>query len=136
MTWGTNASIQEAINAAAPGDTVQATAGTFNERLEIRKNGVKLIGAGVDVTTVDYIGKTGGQGAIYVTGNNVELRSFTLTSTEAVVPSSPRYGIKSDFLEGSPTLPVNGLIVDSVKVTRSFRTGLDLNGVTNTTVNN
>jgi nitrous oxidase accessory protein NosD len=39
-------SIQAAINRANPGDTINVAAGTYRESLTIRKDGIKLIGAG------------------------------------------------------------------------------------------
>lgn len=42
------ASVQEALNAAAPGDTVQLDAGTYSGELKIAKPGITLRGAGRD----------------------------------------------------------------------------------------
>jgi len=51
MTWYTDDSIQEAIDAASAGDTIRAAAGAFKERLVIDKQ-LTLIGAGRDSTFV------------------------------------------------------------------------------------
>jgi hypothetical protein len=69
LGWGTNTahaatlvvcnqgcpfrSIQAAINAAAPGDTIQIRRGTYDERVEITKN-VALVGAGASATTIRH----------------------------------------------------------------------------------
>jgi nitrous oxidase accessory protein NosD len=133
LVFGTDAftSVQAAVNAAPPGATVFAAAGTYTERLTLTKDGTKVVGAGVDQTIIDYTGQTTGQGGVYITGNQVELRHLTVTHSFPNTASVPRYGIKSDFATGSSTLPVDGLVLDHVKVTHSFRTGIDLNGVTN-----
>lgn len=44
--------IQEAIDAASPGDVVCVGSGTFNESL-VLKEGVSLLGSGSDLTTID-----------------------------------------------------------------------------------
>jgi uncharacterized delta-60 repeat protein len=44
--------ITEGINAASPGDTINVTAGTYNERLVIDKRQLTLTGAGSDYTIV------------------------------------------------------------------------------------
>jgi hypothetical protein len=133
---GSTGRIQEGINRVTVGGTVNVLAGTYNERLVMDKAGITVIGQGIDVTIVDYTGQTTGQGGVYITGNNSELRNLTVTHSSPNTASVPRYGIKADFVTGSSVTPVNGVVIDTVKVTNSFRTGLDLNGVTNITVNN
>jgi hypothetical protein len=133
---GAASRIQEGVNRVTLGGAVNIMAGTFTERLVIDKTGVKVIGQGIDVTVIDYTGQTTGQGGVYITGNNAELRDLTVTHSSPNTASVPRYGIKADFVTGSSTTAVNGVVIDSVKVSNSFRTGLDLNGVTNITVNN
>lgn len=46
-------SIQEAIEAARPGDTVVVRPGTYAENLEIRKEGLELLGSGATLTVPD-----------------------------------------------------------------------------------
>ncbi len=49
---GDFATIQEAIDAATEGDTINVAAGTYNEKLDISKNNITLQGAGKDTTII------------------------------------------------------------------------------------
>ena len=75
---GNYTTIQEAIDAASSGDTVQVAAGTYYENITL-KDGVQVLGAGVGVTTIDG----GGSGSV-VTATNVgpvtKLDGFTITN--------------------------------------------------------
>jgi pectin methylesterase-like acyl-CoA thioesterase len=49
-------SIQEAINAASQGDTIEISAGTYNENVAIAlKNGLELKGAGNELTVISGV---------------------------------------------------------------------------------
>ena len=65
-------SIQGRVNAASSGDVINVTAGTYNERITVSKNGISLIAIG-KVNTKQ----------IYVTGNNNIVRGFTITDATA-----------------------------------------------------
>ncbi|WP_437683342.1 NosD domain-containing protein [Sorangium sp. So ce131] len=70
------ASIQEAIDAAAYGDTVFVQPGEYHEHLRLR-SGVRLVGAGAAATVLD--GQGLGENLIDYTGaQNVVVRGFTL----------------------------------------------------------
>jgi predicted outer membrane repeat protein len=74
--------IQEAINAAKPGDTVQVAAGTYHENVKM-KDGVNLIGAGADVTTIDGDSKGSCVTAEYIK-SETKLAGFTITDGKAL----------------------------------------------------
>lgn len=129
-------SIQSAIAAAGANDTIDVTSGVYNERLEVNKADLKIVGNGSANTIVDYTGQSAGQAGVYITGNRAELHNLGVTHSSPNNASVPRYGIKADYAYGSSTTPVDGVVIDGVAVSNSYRTGLDLNGVTNITVNN
>ena len=52
MTWGVNNFIQGAIDAAAPGDTIIVTAGTYNQDLDIDKSLTLKSARGAVMTTI------------------------------------------------------------------------------------
>ncbi|MHB1361703.1 MAG: OmpL47-type beta-barrel domain-containing protein, partial [Thermoleophilia bacterium] len=51
MIWGTNSSIQGAIDAASPGDSINVAAGTYSEAVTVNKS-VHLTGAGIVSTII------------------------------------------------------------------------------------
>jgi hypothetical protein len=69
--------IQEAVDAANSGDTIFVRAGTYNETVVIRKDGLTLTGEDQSTTVID-----GGAGnvptVLVVSAENVEVNGFTL----------------------------------------------------------
>jgi parallel beta-helix repeat protein len=67
--------IQEAINAASPGDTIIVEAGTYFENVVVNKDGMKILGHGANDTTVDG----GGQETVFhIEANNVTICGFAV----------------------------------------------------------
>jgi len=127
----TGGRIQEGITRVT-NSTVYVDPGTFTEVVNLNKVGVKVIGSGIGSTIINYQGFTqpgGFNGGVYSQTNDVELRDLTVTRTVAggAGSSNPRYGIKFDF--------ASNMIIDNVQVTNSYRSGLDLHGVIDATVN-
>ncbi len=84
---GDYTTIQAAINAAIPGDTIYIWAGTYPENIVVNKQ-VTLIGNGTINTTIDG----GGTGdVIYITAASVNIKNIKTTNSG---PTSTDYGIE------------------------------------------
>ncbi len=78
---GDYATIQEAIDAASPGDTINVAAGTYYENITL-KDGVEMLGAGAGVTIIDG----GGSGSVVTAvgvGTGTKLDGVTITNGSA-----------------------------------------------------
>jgi parallel beta-helix repeat protein len=72
-------SIQAAINAAHPGDTIRVGPGTYQEQLTISKNDLRVVARGGPCDTPVTIMAPGGSGALVdISGQNVLLQGFSL----------------------------------------------------------
>jgi hypothetical protein len=92
-------SIQPAINAAVPGDVVSVAAGLYRENL-VLKNGVSVIGAGADQTTVDG-GSLSWVATLLNCDASTRLQGFTLTNGKQQV------GAGVYVLGGAPVITLN-----------------------------
>ncbi|NTU70950.1 MAG: OmpA family protein [Coriobacteriia bacterium] len=72
--------VQAAVDAASPGDRVMVAAGTFAGQVRM-KDGVSLIGAGADVTTLTADGSDGATPTVYASAisSATTISGFTLT---------------------------------------------------------
>jgi parallel beta-helix repeat protein len=103
--WYTNDSIQDAIDAASAGDTINVMAGTYVEDLVIPagKDSLDLKGSGCNVTTIKGV------------------------STASVGP--PVYNIRFDEFDGVDGVKIHGFTIESPDVpTDHFASGMVLNG--------
>jgi hypothetical protein len=117
--------IQAAINAANPGDTINIAAGTYAETLSlVDKNNIIIDGAGENVTIVDAHSSLGYGWDLRASG--VVLKDFTF-----VGPTAGTYGIKVSGLE---PVPATGFTIQNVTIQNSKKTGLDINGVNGVTI--
>ncbi|WP_425618157.1 NosD domain-containing protein [Anatilimnocola sp. NA78] len=97
-TPGTGASdetIQRAVNAASPGDTVRVEAGTYNENVAVNKTGVQLLGAGAAMTSI--VGQLVGAGVntVQLSAADVVLDGFTITRLLGVNENNIGVGLSS-----------------------------------------
>ena len=116
--------IQEATNAANPGDKIFVYSGRYLEHLTIDKNDLTLIGEHRETTIID--GNITGT-VIRVTGNNNQISGFTICNGLSWVQFPYRGGIS---LEGS------GNIVTKNNIENNIMAGVSLYKGTNNTVSN
>lgn len=117
------AGIQAAIAAADPGDTLLITAGTHAGPLNITKS-INLVGLDQETVIIDTSAATAY--GIYVKADSVSFSNFTLLApTQAAAHA---YGFK---VEDS-----SNISFDNVTVKDSYRSGIDLNKVSNAVLDN
>jgi hypothetical protein len=116
--------IQAAISAASPGETIFVRGGNYSEQLTISKS-LSIIGIGVsrDSIIIDASGVTSGYG-ISVTADNVTLENFTLKGPA----HAGGYGIH--------TSGCNNVTFENLLVVNSGRSGIDFIGCNNIKINN
>ena len=92
-TGGCFASIQAAINAASPGDTIDVAAGTYNEQIAINKT-LTLHGAMAGIDARTRIGSESvinhADGPVQILANNVVIDGFTIQGA-STDPSAPPF---------------------------------------------
>lgn len=126
----TSPSVQRGVNVASNGNTVYVQTGTYSNQgvdFASTRSNITLQGDGEGATIINVTGYTSAldTGGINVQGNGITLRGFTLSGSNT---NPPRYGIKA--------YASSGLVVDHVTVQNMFRTGIDVNGITNATISN
>jgi len=116
--WYTNDSVQEAVDAASAGDTVNVLAGTYDEQVTIGKS-LTVVGAGKDQTFL----KAAGSPVVTVSADDVTLQDLEITDDPYLVE-----GIR--VVSGAST----GLTVDRVDFTElGAGTGANAYGIRVTT---
>ena len=99
--------IQQAINAANPGDTILVRAGIYGENVIVNKT-VSLIGEDKENTIVD--GTSSGH-TICVMSDNVEIMNFTVTNSGTVYPYSGIFldNVQNSFVADNNVSANNGI---------------------------
>ena len=120
MTWGVdaNGTIQEAIDAADPGDEIYVAAGTYPERPVVAKS-LTITGADEATVIVDAGAATSGSYGWSVSADDVTIQKLTLVGD--VTLSTPRYGFKPSN--------VANFTLEDITAKEFYRTGVDLLGV-------
>jgi parallel beta-helix repeat protein len=116
-------SIQEAVQAAAPGTTIQVMPGTYSETVYIDKDGIRLIG----VIQKSERAKLDGNGtlndAILFSGNNIVVEGFLITRYKGnaiMSQAGNNYEIRNNIIIDTgvygifPQLGKNGVIEHNV----------------------
>jgi hypothetical protein len=118
---GGGMTIQQALDAAAPGDTINVAAGTYSETLTIKNKALILQGAGAGVTVIngisgcDVLAIDGGRGVV-VSGLTIKggenginaSRGAVLEVTAAVIEDAAKKGI---FIQGNSTARLKNVAV-------------------------
>jgi len=91
--------IQEAVDAANPGDTIRVASGQYTETVNIYKNGLKLIGEGKTATVVDCA-NAGSWGFVATNVQGLQISGFKIMNT---------------FGYEDPILVVSGILLCNVR---------------------
>ncbi|HEV7397344.1 MAG TPA: right-handed parallel beta-helix repeat-containing protein, partial [Pyrinomonadaceae bacterium] len=124
--------INAAIAAAVPTDTIRVCSGSYNEDVTINKNNLKVLGSGAGVTTVH--GPIGGSGStLAVAANNVTVAGFTITrdGNNTTDWNNPGLNTAGISVQGAST----GMLVRDNIIT-GMRTGIDVNNSSGHTIRN
>ena len=114
---GAYGTIQAAIDAASPGDTIVVAAGTYNEAVAVNKANLIIQGTGPAATFVTTIGATPG---FTVTANDVTIRDLTVTNSAGLIT-----GILVSINGGA----TQGLTVENVDFTNINAGGPNAHGI-------
>lgn len=131
---GDQPTIQAAINAAAAGDTVFVSNGTYalSATLNITKT-ITLQGESKAGVIINASGIGGSSYGIYVEANNVTLSDFTLLPPTAGVlppatPTAGGYGIHASYNHTAPVSPLSNLTLANIMIENGYRTAFDIHG--------
>lgn len=89
------ATIQDAIDAASPGDTVLVYPGTYNEAITIYKSVILTSSDGPESTIIDL---GGGYDSVRVTASNVRIEGFTLQNAGYFLLMTDTSNIQNDVV--------------------------------------
>ncbi|MBE7535067.1 MAG: sortase [Anaerolineales bacterium] len=121
---GCHATIQDAINAASAGDTINVNPGTYNEDITIGKS---LTLSGADSATTIIVGQIGGPSAatVRIQASNVTVQEFTITRAGNNPVDWNNVSLNSAGIAIQGVAYTNALILNNI-ITGN-RTGIDIN---------
>uniref|UniRef100_UPI0030ED06CF calcium-binding protein n=1 Tax=uncultured Hoeflea sp. TaxID=538666 RepID=UPI0030ED06CF len=132
VVTGSFATIEDAIDASTPGDTVRIAAGDYTLAVNLTiPHSLTIIGSGEDDVTIHTGGNVNSYG-IHVTANNVSISNLTVDASA----TTNSYGIKVDPGTGVETDNLIGFHMENVTVEGAGRSEIDLNGVDNSSLTN
>lgn len=125
--------IQSAITAANPGDTVKVCGGTYVEDVNVNKANLILDGSGVGNTTIS--GAIGGDTAtVRISAGNAEIKNFTITRQGNNTTDWNNPGLNSAGIAIQGAIVPGALIHDNI-ITGN-RSGIDVNNSSGHTIRN
>ena len=106
-TAGFYASIQAAVNAAGPGDTVRVAPGTYHENVVIRNGSLRLLGATAATTSIDAASSSPANG-ILIQNVNTEtvISGFTVQDAPnegILIHDSRQVRVRNNIVQGNDT---------------------------------
>jgi parallel beta-helix repeat protein len=116
-------SIQQAVQAAAPGTTIHVMPGTYNETVYIDKDGIRLIGIVKGSERATMHGKGELNDAILFSGNNIVVEGFLITKYKGngiMSQAGNNYEIRDNIIVDTgvygifPQLGKNGVIEHNI----------------------
>ncbi|QEL18583.1 beta strand repeat-containing protein [Limnoglobus roseus] len=125
------AAIQDAIGAVATGGTVNVAAGTYNEDVIANVDGLKLLGAGPNLSVIS--GPIGGVSTtVGISASNVEVAGFTITraGNNTTDWNNPNLNSAGIAIQGQA---LTGALIHDNLIT-GMRTGIDINNSNGHTV--
>jgi hypothetical protein len=125
--------IQSAINAANPGDTIKVCDGTYVEDVNVNKANLIIDGSGVGSTTIS--GAIGGDGAtVRISAASAEIKNFTITRQGNNTTDWNNPGLNSAGIAIQGAVVPGALIHDNILT--GNRNAVDINNSSGHTIRN
>lgn len=115
--------IQDAINAAIDGDTIQVASGTYKETLGIIDKDLTLKGQGKDNTIIDGINSRE-QSTVFVDGGNINISGFTIKNGVwgLIINNSKVSVVSNNIIDGNKSTGLGCFDTSSIKISDNIIT--------------
>lgn len=120
-------SIQDAVDDAESGDTIQVGAGTYAETVHVDTPNLTIDGAGPSQVTLDATGFSSTRG-LTAQADGFTLRGLTVLGPDDGSTSSTDYGVK---VEIDDEAAITDVVLENLVVEGSGKSEIDLHGVEN-----